>query len=544
MKSASRRPAGAPSRDRSARPAAVGGARLVPRGGARRRVLAALCLALASMLVLSACSLPFLPTPTAKPTTNTVDPSIAASAPEGLEKYYSQTVEWSSCEEGFQCGKVRVPMDYEDPESEEITLSTIKLASTGTKQGSILVNPGGPGGSGVDFVKDAGNTHFTQKLRTNFDLVGFDPRGVKRSAPVECMSDAERDASREMVFRKDTDAGLAAALEFNKSVAEQCVEKTGPVLGHIDTVSAAKDLDILRAVMNEAKLNYLGYSYGTFLGSTYASLFPDNVGRLVLDGAVDPSISNEELTAGQARAFEKALRAYVADCLRQNSCPLSGSVDNGIQEIRELINAVDRDPQTAKDGRLVTGPDFVNGIYLPLYDDQSWPALTQALDSAFSGDVSQMLRIADLGADREPNGKYSSNSAFAFNAINCLDYPMVMDTAGMRAEEARLKQESPTFGAFFAYGGASCKDWPYKSTRTPAPVEYSGSAPIVVIGTTGDPATPLEWAQSLRKQLENAALITWEGEGHTAYGRSNTCVSTAVDDYFVDGKLPQDGLQC
>ncbi|MFJ5957658.1 alpha/beta hydrolase [Paenarthrobacter sp. NPDC092416] len=537
MKSALRRPAGAPSRDRSAQHSVAG-------SGPRRRGFAALCVVVVSALVLTACSLPFLPSPTAKPTTSTVDPSIAASAPKGLEKFYSQTVEWSSCESGFQCGEVQVPMDYAKPDGEAITLSVIKLQTSGNKQGTILVNPGGPGGSGVDFVKDAGNTHFTQKLRSNFDIVGFDPRGVKRSSPVKCMSDAERDASRAKVFRKDTDAGLEAALADNRAVFAQCQEQTGPVLGHIDTVSAAKDLDVLRALVNDTKLNYLGYSYGTFLGSTYAALFPDNVGRLVLDGAVDPSISNEELTAGQARAFEKAIRAYVADCLQQNECPLSGTVDNGVQEIRDVINAVDQNSQTAKDGRLVTGTDFVNGMILPLYDDQSWPALTQALDSAFSGDVSPMMRIADLGADREANGTYSSNSAFAFNAINCLDYPMVTDTAGMRAEEARLKVDSPTFGAFFAYGGINCKEWPYKSTRTPAPVDYTGSAPIVVIGTTGDPATPLEWAESLRKQLENAALITWEGEGHTAYGRSNSCVSAAVDNYFVDGKLPQDGLKC
>ncbi len=545
MTSAPRRPAGNPSRDRSAQLPAGGAVRRgAARRGIRSRGFAAMCVALASLLVLSACTVPFLPAPTAKPSTSTVDPSIAASAPKGLEKFYSQSVEWSSCGDGLQCGKVRVPMDYAQPGSEEITLAAIKLPSTGDKKGSILVNPGGPGGSGVDFIKDAGTTHFTEKLRANYDVVGFDPRGVKDSAPVKCMTDAERDAAREKVFRKNTDEGLAAAIAFNKSFAEQCAQQTGPVLGHIDTVSAAKDLDILRAVVNDAKLNYLGFSYGTFLGSTYASLFPDNVGHLVLDGAVDPSISNEELTAGQAKAFEKAIHTYVASCQKQNQCPMSGSVENGVQEIRDLISAVDENPQTAKDGRLVTGNDFVNGLILPLYNDQSWPALTQALDSAFSGDVSQMMRLADLGADREPNGTYSSNSAFAFQAINCLDYPMVMDTEGMRAEEARLIQDSPTFGAFFAYGGVNCKDWPYPNTRTPAPVKYSGEAPIVVVGTTGDPATPLEWSQSLRKQLENASLVTWQGDGHTAYGRSNSCVSSAVDDYFVDGKLPQDGLTC
>ncbi|MBO1268791.1 alpha/beta hydrolase [Arthrobacter cavernae] len=536
MKSARRRPAGTPSRDRSRQPRTAHGA------GARRGLLA-IAGALATALVLGGCSFPFpLPAPAASQ--GTVDPSIAASAPEGLEEFYSQQLDWTSCESGFQCGNVRVPLDYANPASGHIALAAIKLPSRGTKQGSLLVNPGGPGGSGVDFVKNAGRTHFTDKLRSAFDLVGFDPRGVKRSAPVSCQSDAERDVSRQKVYQLESDAGLEAALADNKAIFEQCVEKTGPILGHIDTVSAARDLDILRAVMNDAKLNYLGYSYGTFLGSTYASLFPDNVGRLVLDGAVDPSISNEDLTSGQAKAFEKAIHSYVADCLSQDSCPLRGTVNQGVQEIRDLITSVNDTPKTANDGRLVTGPAFVNGFITPLYDNASWPALTQALDAALSGDVSPMLRIADLAADREANGTYSSNSTFAFNAINCLDYPMVTDTAGMRAEAARLMVDSPTLGYFFAYGGTNCKEWPYKNTRAPGPVQYKGEAPIVVIGTTGDPATPLEWAESLRRQLGNASLLTWKGEGHTAYGRSNSCVSNAVDGYFVDGKLPQDGLSC
>ena len=189
------------------------------------------------------------------------------------------------------------------------------------KKGSLLVNPGGPGGSGYDFVRDAGSTNISEKVRSNYDIVGFDPRGVKRSAPVTCMTDQERDASRAKVYELDTDAGLAESIADNKAIAAQCAEKTGPVLGHIDTASAAKDLDILRAVLNDTKLNYLGYSYGTFLGSTYASLFPDNVGRMVLDGAMDPSLSYEELTSGQAKAFEKAIRAYVTHCLEGQRLP-------------------------------------------------------------------------------------------------------------------------------------------------------------------------------------------------------------------------------
>ncbi|MFY9635673.1 MAG: alpha/beta hydrolase [Cellulosimicrobium cellulans] len=500
--------------------------------------------ALVLAMTLASCSLLGGDKPDEAPTTAKADPSIVASAPAGLDSFYSQEVVWEPCENGFQCATVGVPLDYANPDGDKIELAALRAPSTGKKQGSLLVNPGGPGGSGYDFVKDAAGTHFSQSVKANYDLVGFDPRGVKRSAPVKCMTDAERDAARAKVYDYGTDAGIAAVLADNKAIAEQCAAQTGPLLGHIDTVSAAKDLDILRAVVNDSKLNYLGYSYGTFLGSTYASLFPDNVGRMVLDGALDPSISNEELTMGQAVAFEKAIRAYVASCQRGEGCPLTGDVDSGVQQIRDLIAAVQNRAWQAKDGRMVNATMFVSGLITPLYNDQSWPALTQALESALKGDASLMLRLADLGADRGADGKYTSNSTFAFSAINCLDYPMVSDTAAMRAEEQRLRQASPTLGYFFAYGGTNCVDWPYDSVRTPAPVEYTGDAPIVVIGTTGDPATPVEWSASLRKQLGNASLMTWQGEGHTAYGRANSCLEDAVDSYLVDGKVPADNTVC
>ena len=500
--------------------------------------------ALVLAMVLASCSLLNGGEKKPEAATGKADPSIVASAPSGLEKFYSQEVVWQPCEGEFQCAKVTVPLDYANPAGDTIQIAALRAPSTGKKAGSLLVNPGGPGASGYDFVKDAAGTHFSQGVRSTYDLVGFDPRGVKRSAPVTCLTDAERDATRAKIYDLQTDAGLAEALADNKAIAAQCAEQTGPVLAHIDTVSAAKDLDVLRAVVNDTKLNYLGYSYGTFLGSTYASLFPDNVGRMVLDGALDPSITNEDLTSGQARAFEKAIRAYVASCQKQGKCPLSGDVDSGVQQIQDLINAVRETPRTAKDGRLVNATMFVSGLITPLYNDESWPALTQALEAAMNGDVSLVLRLADIGADRGTDGKYTSNSTLAFNAINCLDYPMVSDPAGMRAEERRLEQDSPTFGYFFGYGGVNCADWPYKNLRTPAPVEYSGDSPIVVIGTTGDPATPVDWAASLRKQLGNASLLTWRGEGHTAYGRANSCLEDAVDGYLVSGKVPADNTVC
>jgi len=473
------------------------------------------------------------------------DPEIAAAAPAELRSFYSQQVDWKPCEGGtFQCATIEVPLDYAKPDGDRIELSAIKLATKGDKKGSLLVNPGGPGGSGYDFVRDAANTNISERVRSAYDIVGFDPRGVKRSAPVTCLTDKERDAYRAKSYALDTDAGLEAALADNKAIAAKCVEKTGPVLAHVDTISAVKDLDILRGVVNDAKLNYLGYSYGTLLGSTYASLFPDNVGRLVLDGALDPSLSYEELTKGQAAAFDKALHAYVANCQKTSGCPLTRSTGDGVQQIHNAITAAEASPLPAKDGRKVSGSTFVSGLLLPLYNSDNWPVLTRALGTALAGDGTGMLQLADFGADRDPSGTYTSNSTFAFNAINCLDYPMVSDPAAMRAEDQELRRESPTLGYYFAYGGTNCQDWPYKNVRTPAPAEYKGSAPIVVVGTTGDPATPVEWASALRKQLGNASLLTWKGEGHTAYGRSNSCIGNAVDDYLVDGKAPADNTVC
>ena len=253
--------------------------------------------------------------------------------------------------------------------------------------------------------------------------------------------------------------------------------------------------------VNDTKLNYLGFSYGTFLGSTYASLFPDNVGRMVLDGAMDPSLSYEELTSGQAKAFEKALRAYVDTLPRSQRLPAQRQRDDGIEQIRDIIAAVEANPMRAKDGRMVSASTFVSGFIVPLYNDDNWPLLTQALGRALKNDASPLLRLADFDADREPDGSYIVEHTFAFSAINCLDYPMVTDTAGMRADEQQLRLDSPTLGNYFAYGGTNCKDWPYQNVRTPAPVDYKGSTDILVIGTTGDPATPVEWASELRKQL-------------------------------------------
>ncbi|MCG2622941.1 alpha/beta hydrolase [Arthrobacter sp. I2-34] len=468
---------------------------------------------------------------------------VTGEVAEGLRPYYEQQVHWKRCEGRFECADIEVPMDYADPGGKRIKIAAIR--TTGGSQGSILVNPGGPGASGYDFVRDGVDVMTTDKLRGSYSIVGFDPRGIKRSAPVTCLTDKEQDAAREESYDIDSDQGIAQAVKDATELGAKCAEKTGPVLGHVDTLSATKDLDILRAALGQAKLDYLGWSYGTFLGAQYAELFPERVGRLVLDGALDPALDSQAVTLGQAKGFEQALRSYVESCLAGSGCPLSGSADEAVAQVRDLIRSVEASPLTAQDGRLVPVNTFVSGLITPLYDEANWPALTLALTSALQGDPTQMLWLADQNAQRDPDGHYTGNTTFAFTAVNCLDYPMASDLPTMRKEAAELEQASPTFGRYLAYGGTTCENWPYKPVRKPAPVKAEGAAPIVVIGTTGDPATPYAWAESLADQLSSASLVTFKGEGHTAYrSGANSCIKDAVDNYFVDGKVPADGTKC
>ena len=464
-------------------------------------------------------------------------------APEGLERFYSQEVGWTDCENTFECAEVEVPMDYARPDAETIELSLIRKRGTDPR-GTLLVNPGGPGASGVDMVRDSAQAMFSNELRSGYDVVGFDPRGVSRSAPVACQTDAERDADREKVWDTSTDEGLAAVEKASAEYAAACGEKTGVPLAFIDTVSAAKDLDVLRAVNGDARLNYLGYSYGTKLGAIYAELFPENVGRMVLDGAMDPSLGNEEVTLGQAHAFESEIDAYLADCLRTEDCPFDGEAAGAKEQLHRLFEDIEENPLTASDGRLVPIGDFVGGFIVPFYEDAAWPRLTEALAAAQQGDPTPMQALADLGAGRNPDGTYAGNSFDAFTAVNCLDYPMDTDLETQKDNAAALEEASPTLGRFLAYGGTACKEWPFPPTGDPEPVSAPGAAPIVVIGTTGDPATPHDWAESLNDQLESSVLVTFEGHGHTAYGRSNECIGDAVDGYLLAGTVPQDGLSC
>jgi pimeloyl-ACP methyl ester carboxylesterase len=326
---------------------------------------------------------------------------------------------------------------------------------------------------------------------------------------------------------------------------QACLTHTGDLLGFVDTVSAARDLDLLRAALGDTKLNYLGYSYGTLLGATFAELYPTKTGRLVFDGALDPASTDFDVTKFQAQGFESALRAYLAQCLDDDeTCPFDGSVDDAETTIVAMLDRLDASPLRATDGRQLGSGSMFTAIVLPLYSEDSWPYLTDVFSSVLSGDADYAFQVADSYYSRSSNGTYIDNSTEAFIAINCLDYAVTSTLESMKAEAAELASVAPVFGPGMSYGGTSCAEWPFQSTRVPGPIAAAGSGPILVLGTTNDPATPYVWAQNLAAELENGHLLTRNGEGHTAYNKGVACIDDAVDDYFIKGTVPTSDPDC
>jgi pimeloyl-ACP methyl ester carboxylesterase len=487
------------------------------------------------VLVLAGCTAPREQT--------TVTSAPTAADVRGLDAIYAQQLDWQACGE-LECATLVVPMDYAEPDGETIEIAVSRSTATGDRIGSLLINPGGPGSSGIDALSSIALPRFGAEVVERYDVVGFDPRGVASSTPVTCVDGPAMDRITATDFDFATDQGLAAAEAAYGELGAACLANTGPVLEHVDTVSAARDMDVLRAVLGDETLSYVGYSYGTQLGATYAALFPEQVGRLVLDGALDPTLSAQELSEGQAGGFENALRAYVADCQAGADCPLSGSVDDGLAQVKAVLDRARRSPLPTGTDRPLTGALAFSGIALPLYDESSWSYLTAGLGAALDGDGSVLLQLADLYYDRAADGSYATNSTQAFWSIGCADDRGTTDPAEMRAQAAQIEQVAPTVGYFFGYGGAICAQWPVPEAGGLDDYSAAGAAPIVVIGTTNDPATPYQWAESLAETLDSGTLLTYEGEGHTAYGRSNACIAGAVDAYLLEGTVPADGTRC
>lgn len=472
------------------------------------------------------------------------DPGPFPETDPELATFYDQELDWQECGSNRECSWLTVPLDYADPDGRTIDLAVLrtKAYQRAERVGQLVVNPGGPGGSGTSYAA-AGALQFG-KLAQRYDIVGFDPRGVARSEPLECLDTEGLDEVIGSDPDPDNDAERDEFDEGMKEFGEACVANDAGLAAHMSTEEVARDMDVLRGALGESKLDYMGASYGTVIGATYADLFPENVGRMVLDGAIDMSLSLMADNLQTARGFETALRSYVANCVDQGDCFLGNSVDEGIERIQQFLAEVEEEPLPTDADRELTIGWATYGVWMPLYVESYWGQLTAGLKQAMEdGRGSKLLSLADLYTSRGSDS-YTDNSINALYAVNCLDDSRGIPTDEVPQHFERFEQASPTFGRIFAYGLSGCSSWPVKSGRVPEAPVAAGAAPIVVLGTTRDPATPVEGARAMAAQLRSGVYVERDGDGHTTYNMGNQCIDTAVVSYLVDGKVPRDGLKC
>lgn len=475
------------------------------------------------------------------PRVPTVMPSGATGAPgRGLDDYRNQQLTWTACGAAL-CATALAPLNYSAPGEAAITLSLRKIPATAPRIGTLFVNPGGPGFPGTDLA-----SRFDRTGLEGYDIIGWDPRGVGASSAVECFQGDDMDAWLALDSSPDDSAERQALIVANRSFGQSCLERTGELLGNISSIDTARDLDLLRELVGESKVNYFGYSYGTYLGALYAHLYPQHTGRLVLDGAVAINESDREQQVLQAEGFDRALGHFADWCVQQR-CALGEDREAVLAAVVRIFDATDVHPmRTADPDRPLTQSLAVTGVLGQLYSEQFWPALAGSLQQAAGGDRkspdgSALLSAADSYNQRDSDGRYGQ-SAFAFPAIYCLDHAdQGLDQA--LADWKQAQQKAPIFGRYLG-PSLTCPVWPVAPRYPRQDLTAKGAAPFVVIGTTGDPATPYEDVERMARELEPAVLLTLEGEGHGAYGRGNACIDTAVRRYLVDGVLPTDGTRC
>lgn len=475
----------------------------------------------------------------------------ATSAQAALSSYYEQKVTWTDCVGKFECAKVKVPLDYQNPAAESIELAVTRLQAKDAL-GSLLLNPGGPGGSGVEYAQ-AASAVLSPALVKAYDIVGFDPRGVVGSDPVECITDAQLDALLAADGTPDTQQEKDELVAISAKLGKGCKRKSAQIAANMGTESAARDMDILRAVLGDEKLNYLGKSYGTYLGAQYAELFPEKVGRLVLDGVLPSSLDSDQITLGQAKAFDVALRHFVEDCLPREECPLQAqTADAGVAQIQALLAEINEQPLPGIGDRELNEALATYAIASFLYFPPSdWEVLRYGLAAALDGDGSVLLDMVDERVQRNADGTFANNGNEAFYAVSCLDRPANGGAEHAEQMATEWAADAPVFGPYLAWGNLPCYQWPLASAAAgqgsagqQKVFTAAGSAPILVVSTKYDPATPYEWGVQVSKELQNATLLTYDADGHTAYYSGSTCIDNVVDAYLISGTLPADGVVC
>jgi pimeloyl-ACP methyl ester carboxylesterase len=474
--------------------------------------------------------------------------SCAAAEPEplpSLSQYQTQELKWRDCYGNYQCSSLLVPIDYADLSGGAFSLALLRYQALDQDRriGSLVVNPGGPGSSGVDYAYSA-EYIVSPEILERFDIVGFDPRGVGESAAIKCLNDAETDASFAADPKPDDEAEFVLFISDARDYFAKCSENTEHLTNY-STLNSARDLEILRSALGDEQLNFLGKSYGTYLGTLYAELFPESVGRFVLDGAVDPNSNNREAVLGQAIGFESALNAFISNCLNSSSCALTGDLQSARNQVIDLLTNTAITPLESKSGREVTEGLVLLGIASALYDSESgWPVLRDAFKEATLGSGTSFLTLADQYAGRQENGKYLSNENDALQVISCLDQNELETVSTFKKGVAEFAKRAPIFGPYLAYAGLACRYFPNLSSVEQIEIKSLKTKPILIVGTTRDPATPYKWAQSLAKIFEGSILITLDGDGHAGHGRGSTCVDSAVDRYLLTGAMPKSELFC
>ena len=458
-----------------------------------------------------------------------------AAQPWTLANYQGQTLQWSPCNDGFECTSFKVPLDYSHIDGNSFVIQAIKhVANTPAKRlGSLIMNPGGPGGSAIDYVLSA-DSIVSKSIEDVYDLVGFDPRGVNLSQPIRCLTDAQEDTYLGGNGSVQSAADLATAISSAKLMASACAKAAGNKLAHYSTLDTARDMEILRILLKEPKLNYIGKSYGTFLGTLYAALYPNTIGRVVLDGAVDPNISPRDANIAQAVGFETALKSFVA-----------ANPTFSISQIKNFLQSARTKPLTEYPNRQLSESLAITGIAAALYEPaDGWPILKRALANAINhGNPADFFFLADSYNQRDPSGHYVSNQTDISSVIGCLDSKDPRTLAQVEGDAKAFSAAAPFFGPYLTYGGLSCLYWKAQPVATPV-LKNLETNPLLIIGTTRDPATPYHWAQGLHKDLLNSTLITLNGDGHTGANRGSSCVDKAMNNYLLTGKSPAHDITC
>ena len=493
--------------------------------------------------------------------------STGASVPKGLESFYHQDLTWTDCTDdatgtAFQCATVTVPLDYDHPQGKTITVSLKKLPSTSpSPRGSIFLNPGGPGGSGISLIESQAELYKSGDLSevlANYDVIGFDPRGVGQSTPITCWTPEDVQAilagQAEVPFSPLTPGSAADIVTEGSREAAACEEHTEvpEILDHADTRSVARDMDVMRALVGDKDLNYLGYSYGTYLGAVYTELFPDNIGRVVLDSAMDPTLSRQGALEGDAAAWEQSLRTYIESQQGQAGFPLSGTTDEAVAQLAAFLDGLDANPLTVSgSGTSLDRTKAVDAISaLVTASPDKWPLLTEGLSQAMNAHDGTTLKTNAESVSSDNTRPTTEKQVVemlrgvnVFSANRCLDFPDTGNQASWDAALASYRHDYPVFHSLLSQYDAFCHGWGHTSKTEAVDVDTEATNPVLVVGILHDPNTPYPWSHALVSRIRNSHLLSVDMYGHVATGK-NTCTTAKIGDYLVNGTLPSDGEVC